>query len=97
MASFIMVAMDRHGDVYYTAGVQRQCIRSAILFISEFFDDGLASYQNSSISCLFYVCCQKIDYNIFHMFTHFMKILFYHVVIVYCIKDIHHSTVIFLL
>ena len=37
-------------DVYYTVGVQR--VRSATFFIGEFFGDDLASYRNSSISCL---------------------------------------------
>ena len=30
----------------------RQCVRSAIFFISEFSGDDLASYRNSSISCI---------------------------------------------
>ena len=42
-ASFVTMATDRRGDLYYTAGVERQCVRSAIffrsaiVFISEFF------------------------------------------------------------
>ena len=37
-----------------TAGIQRQCVRSAIFFIGEFFSDDLASYRNCLISRFIY-------------------------------------------